>query len=236
VAGVAIVVVFFFGQFLVNATSGLQETPEQHTQMPGPTETNFLSATPLLPTATSIPSTTASIPPAATSVPPTATPVPPTVTAVPPTATSVSPTATSVPPTATSVPPTATAGSAPSPTAASGLPDCPNIEWVYLPASLHRAYDITNTGSEIETITQVVTSWAGTGLIHDYKFGGTVIGTHSPPATPVPIVVEFEGELSARQLHPGQTKAFEVGIPGVSLAMTLDLVFDGTCHISASSK
>jgi len=134
------------------------------------------------------------------------------------------------------VDPISTVSSEPSPTAASGLPDCPNIEWVYLPASLHTAYDITNTGSEIETVTQVVTSWAGGGLIHDYKFGGIVIKTHSPPATPVPIVVEFEGNVSARQLHPGQTKTFEVGIPGNALAMTLDLVFDGACHISSSSK
>ncbi|MCC6615552.1 MAG: S8 family serine peptidase [Anaerolineae bacterium] len=66
------------------------------------------TATPVPPSATSVPATSTPRPPTATSVPPTSTPVPPTATTVPPTSTPVPPTATSVPPTSTPRPPTST--------------------------------------------------------------------------------------------------------------------------------
>lgn len=100
VAGVVVFVVVFVSPFFENIPPGLarpilqptrmrgrQETPEDPTQVPEPTETSFLSATPHPPTVTPVHPTDTSVPPTATPVPPTATPVPPTATPVPPTET-----------------------------------------------------------------------------------------------------------------------------------------------------
>ena len=68
-----------------------RKTPEHLTQVPEPTETSFLSATPHPPTVTPVPPTVTSVHPTGTLVPPTTTPVPPTATPVQPTATPIPP-------------------------------------------------------------------------------------------------------------------------------------------------
>ncbi len=102
----------------------------------------------------------------------------------------------------------------------------------YITSSSYRSFEVANTGSQTVTITKVLVSWAGTGTLEQLLFGGTVIKTLSPPATPVVNTDQFDGTLSARQLDQGQSKTFDLGIPGQILATTLTIHFDGVCVIT----
>lgn len=107
---------------------------------------------------------------------------------------------------------------------------CTSVRVAYIPSSSYRSFEVTNYGSQTVTVTAVTVSWAGAGTLEELLFGGMLIRTLSPPATPVAIIGEFDGTVAARQLDPGQSKTFDLGIPGQILATTITIVFDdGAC-------
>ena len=106
----------------------------------------------------------------------------------------------------------------------------------YISSSSYRSFDVANAGSQTVTITKVLVSWAGTGTLEQLMFGGTVIKTLSPPATPVVNTDQFDGSQAARQLGQGQSKTFDLGIPGQILATTLPIHFDGSCEIPTMTE
>jgi hypothetical protein len=108
---------------------------------------------------------------------------------------------------------------------------CTSLTVTYITSSSYSSFEVTNAGPQTDTITKVLASWA-IGNLEQFLFGGTVIKTFSPPATPVVNIDLFDGPLTARQLDQGQSKTFYLNIDGTIMATTLTLHFDGVCVIT----
>jgi len=261
VAGV--VVLLLFGPFFENVRPGeakpipevtlvpgltrvaeKRRTPENQTQVPEPTGTEFLSATPTetqvldhssTPTTST---TTATSEPSATLTPEeSTTPVPPTATSVPPSATN-----TAVPPTSTATPsetPMSTATLTPTvtpsitPTLAPTLDPCSVVSFTVIqiwPGNSN--FYMYNSQMNLIDITAITYSWTSPGSLTQIEFNPQVLVDFAP-AEPSPLSVT-SADFNQRAPLGFGTRALFFFFSGstATTSHTLEVELNGICTIT----